>query len=150
MGREASAPIAGVVATKPASTTDGRSGGQVVAATGEKKPFEVVLNLTQSAIRGEKSPNVSQRLEVPARLSACHMTLPLGSSDGLYYVRVQHTVQSTILRTAQGNAKTNHGDVQLDVELDFSNMPTGGYLLSYRHVGESWHHVPIMITNPKN
>lgn len=74
------------------------------------------------------------------------MTLPLGSSDGLYYVRVQRAVQSEILKTAQGNASVKDGDVRLDVELDMSNMPAGGYLLSYRHARESWHRVPIVIT----
>ena len=75
------------------------------------------------------------------------MTLPLGSSDGLYYVRVQRAAQSEALKTAQGNASINGGDVRLDVELDLSNMAAGRYLLSYRHAGESWHRVPIVITN---
>jgi hypothetical protein len=74
------------------------------------------------------------------------MTLPLGSSDGLYYVRVQRSVRSEILKTAQGTAAMNDGDVRLDVELDLSNMAAGRYLLSYRHAGESWHRVPIVIT----
>ena len=75
------------------------------------------------------------------------MTLPLGSSDGLYYVRVQRAVQSEVLKTAQGNATINDGDVRLDVELDLSNMLAGRYLLSYRHAGESWHIVPIVISD---
>jgi hypothetical protein len=78
------------------------------------------------------------------------MTLPLGSSDGLYYVRVQRAVQSEVLKTAQGNATINGGDVRLDIELDLSNMPAGGYLLSYRHARESWHRVPILITEFTN
>jgi hypothetical protein len=74
------------------------------------------------------------------------MTLPLGSSDGLYYVRVQRTAQSKILKTVQGTAAINDGDVRLDVELDLSNIVSGEYLLSYRHAGESWHSVPILVT----
>jgi hypothetical protein len=72
------------------------------------------------------------------------MTLSLGSSDGLYYVQVQRAIRSEILKTAQGNVAINQGDVRLDVELDLSNMSAGGYLLSYRHAGESWHHVLIV------
>jgi hypothetical protein len=144
---EGSTPIAGVVATKPAVGTGDRSGGQDVASTGaDRTPFEVMFNLTQSATRGEKSTNDSQMIRVPARLLACRMTLPLGSSDGPYYVRVQRAAQSEVLKTAQGNATINHGDVRLDIELDMSNMPAGGYLLSYRHARESWHRVPIVIT----
>jgi hypothetical protein len=111
-----------------------------------------MLNLTRSATRGEKSTNgsLSQMIRVPARLLSCRMTLPLGSSDGLYYVRVQRAVQSEVLRTVQGNATIHDGDVQLDVDLDLSNMAAGGYLLSYRHAGESWHPVPIVITNFTN
>ena len=75
------------------------------------------------------------------------MTLPLGSSDGLYYVQVQRAGQSEALKTAQGNATINNGDVRLDVDLDLSNMAAGRYLLSYRYAGESWHSVPILITH---
>jgi hypothetical protein len=78
------------------------------------------------------------------------MTLPLGSSDGLYYVRVQRATQSEVLLTSQGNATVSDGDVRLDVELDLSNMSAGGYFLSYRHAGESWHRVPIVITEFTN
>jgi hypothetical protein len=78
---------------------------------------------------------------------ACRMTLPLGSSDGLYYVRVQRAVQSESLKTAHGNATIHDGDVRLDVELDLSNVSARRYLLSYRHTGDSWHRVPIVITN---
>ncbi len=78
------------------------------------------------------------------------MTLPLGSSDGLYYVQVQRAVQSEVLKTAQGNASIKDGEVRLDVELDLSNMAAGRYLLSYRHAGESLHRGPILITNVTN
>ena len=149
--REGSTPIAGVVATKPSVVTGDRSGGQDVASTGaDRTPFEVTLNLAHSATRGEKSTNDSPMIRVPARLLACRMTLPLGSSDGPYYVRVQRAVQSEVLKTAQGNATIGHGEVRLDVELDLSNIPAGGYLLSYRHARESWHRVPILITNLTN
>jgi len=150
-GREISTPVAGVAATNPAVVTGGSSGRQDVPNTAaDRKPFEVTLNLTRSTTRGQKNTNDSQMIRVPARLLACRMTLPLGSSDGLYYVLVQRAVQSEVLKTAQGNATINHGDVRLDVELDMSNMPAGGYLLSYRHARESWHRVPIVITNPTN
>jgi hypothetical protein len=146
-GPGVSTPLAGVAATKPAVVTGERSGGQDVASTGvDRTPFEVMLNLTQSATRGEKSTTDNQIIRVPARPLECRMTLPLGSSDGLYYVRVQRDVRSEVLKTAQGNATINHGDVRLDVELDMSNMPAGGYLLFYRHARESWHRVPIVIT----
>ena len=150
-GREMPTPVAATAATSPAVASGDRSGRQDVANTGaDRKPFEVMLSLTRSATRGKKSANDSQMIRVPARLLACRMTLPLGSSDGLYYVRVQRAVQSEILKTAQGNAAINDGDVRLDVELDLSNMSAGGYLLSYRHAGGSWHRVPIVITNLTN
>ena len=76
--------------------------------------------------------------------------LPLGSSDGLYYVRIQRAVQSEVLKTAQGSASIKDGDVRLDVELDLSIVAAGRYLLSYRHAGESWHTVPIVITDLTN
>ena len=150
-GREISTPVAGVTATNPAVVTGDRSGRQDVAsAAADRKPVEVMFNLTRSATRGEKSTNGIQVIRVPAQPLACRMTLPLGSSDGLYYVRVQRAVQSEVLKTTQGTAAIKNGDVRLDVELDLSNMATGRYLLSYRHAGESWHTVPIVITNLRN
>jgi hypothetical protein len=147
-GRDGSTPVAGVAATNPAVATGDRSGRQDVASSAaDKKPFDVTLNLTQSATRGEKSTNDGQMIRVPARLLVCRMTLPLGSSDGLYYVRVQRAVQSEVLKTAQGHASFDAGDVRLDVDLDLSKMSAGGYLLSYRHAGKSWHRVPILVTN---
>jgi hypothetical protein len=144
-------PVAGVAATNPALVTSDRSAQQDVASTAaDRKPFEVMLNLTRSTTRGEKSTNDSPMIRVPARLLACRMTLPFGSSEGLYYVRVQRTVQIEILKTAQGTAAINDGDVRLDVELDLSNMAAGRYLLSYRHARESWHRVPILITEFTN
>ncbi len=144
-------PVAGVAATNPAVITGDRSGRQDVASTDtDRKPFEVMLNLTRSATRGEKIADDSQMIRVPARLLGCRMTLPFGSSEGLYYVRVQRTVQSENLKTAQGNATINDGDVRLAVELDLSNFPAGRYLLSYRHAGESWHTVPIVISDLTN
>jgi hypothetical protein len=37
--------------------------------------------------------------------------------------------------------------MRLDVEMDLSNMAPGRYLLCFRHAGESWHRVPMSITN---
>lgn len=141
-------PVAGVAATNAAGITTDRNGRQDVASTAaDREPFEVMLNLTRSATRGENNANDSQMIRLPARLLKCRMTLPLGSSDGLYYVQVQRSVQSEVLKTRQGNATIKNGDVRLDVELDLSNMAAGGYLLSYRHTGDSWHRVPILITH---
>ena len=150
-GREISTPVAGLAATNPAVVTGDRSGRQDVASAGSvRKPFEVMLNLTRSATRGETSTNDSQMIRVPARLLECRITLPLGSSDGLYYVQVQRAVQSEALKTAQGNVTINDGDVRLDVELDLSNISAGRYLLSYRHAGESWHSLRLVITDFTN
>ena len=149
--REMSSPVASVAATNPAVVTGDRSGRQDVASAGsDRKPFEVMLNLTRSATRGETSTNDSQMIRVPARLLECRLALPLGSSDGQYYVRVQRAVQSEVLKATQGNAIITDGDVRLDVELDLSNISAGRYLLSYRHAGDSWHPVPIAITTPTN
>jgi hypothetical protein len=147
-GREVSTTVTGAPATTPAVIAGDRSGRQEVANAGaESKPFEVTLDLTRSATRGEKSTHDRKMIRVPARLLACRMTLPLGSSDGLYDVRVQRAVQGEVLKTGQGNATIKDGDVRLDIELDLSNVSAGRYLLSYRHTGESWHRVPMLITN---
>lgn len=43
-----------------------------------------------------------------------------------------------VLKTVQGNASINHGDVRLDVELDLSNMAAGRYLLSFVILSPCW------------
>jgi hypothetical protein len=147
-GRGMPTPAAGVTATNPAVITSDRGGRRdVTSSAADREPFEVMFNLTRSATRGEKSTDGSQMIRVPGRLLECHMTLPLGSSDGLYYVLVQRAGQSEALKTAQGNATINDGDVRLDVELDLSNIAAGRYLFSYRHAGESSHTVPFVITD---
>ena len=147
-GPKVSVPIAGAAATNPALPTTGRRGPVDLASAGaEKKPFEVTLNLTRFATRGETNTTDMQIIRLPPRLLDCRMEFPPGSSDGLYYVRVQRAGQSEVLKTAQGNAIIDDGNVRLQVELDLSSMPGGVYLLSYRHGGESWRRVPIVITN---
>jgi len=143
--------VAGVTATNPAVITSDRGGRQdVTSTTADRKRFEMIFDLTRSATRGETHTNDSQMVRVPARLLACRMTLPFGSAEGLYYIQVQRAGQSEALKTAQGTAAINNGDVRLDVELDLSSMAAGRYLLSYRHAGESWHLVPILITAQTN
>ena len=150
-GRETSTPFAGADATNAAVAAGDRGGRQDVVDTGaDRKPFEVTLNLTRSRTRGAKNTSDSQAIRVPARLLECRMALPLGSSEGLYYVRVQRAVESEVLKKAQGNATITEGDVRLNVKLDLSNMSAGGYLLSYRHAGESWHRIRIVIANLTN
>lgn len=143
MGR---APAVPTPAANVATTNPGRQ--DVAGEVGETKSHEVMLNFTRSATRGETSTNDTELIRVPAQNLACHITLPFGSSEGLYQVRVQRMVQSEDLRTAQGNATLKNGDVRLGVDLDLSNLPAGRYLLSYRRPGESWHPVPIVITGP--
>jgi len=133
--------------TPDADTAATNAERQDAASAADRRPFEVMLNLTRSATRGERSTNDRDMIRVPARPLACRITLPFGSSDGLYFVRVQRTVQSEVLRTSQGNATINAGDVRLDIDLDLSNMAEGRYLLSYRRTGKSWHPIPIVITN---
>jgi hypothetical protein len=145
-GRKMSSPVAGAPAIPPAVVAVDRP--QALANTGaDRNPFEVALNLTQSATRGKNRANDRPMVRVQARLLKCHITLPFGSAEGLYHVQIQRAAQGEVLKAAQGNATINNGDVRLDVELDLSNLSAGGYSLSYRHAGESWHHVPIVITN---
>jgi hypothetical protein len=135
-------------ATNPAVLGSRGNGRQDVASTAaDRNPFEVLLNLTQSPTRGENSTDASRTIRMPARLLECRMFLPLGSSDGLYYIQVRRADRSEVLKTAQGTAAMKDGDLRLDVELDLSNISAGAYLLSYRRAGESWHRVSILITN---
>ena len=143
-------PSAGTPATNQPAVTPQRGGPPDIVKGVEKKPFAVILNLTRSATRGGKSVNDGQNIRVPARLLACRMVLPFGSPDGMYYVKVRRVAQSAIVKAVQGNATIIGGDVQLDVELDLSNVSTGRYVLSYRHASDSWHSVPIVIKLPKD
>jgi len=145
--RETSKTVVGI-STKhsSAATSEDVPGRGVANARMDRKPFEVTVDVSRTQTRGEKSTNDSQLIRLPARLLQCRMKLPLGSPDGPYFVRIERPVQSKVPTAAQGNATIKDGEVRLDVELDLSNMPAGGYVLSYRHAGESWHHAAISIT----
>jgi hypothetical protein len=145
--REVSAPGVTMSPMHPTVVTvDRTQGREVASAAKDGKPLEVTLDITASQTRGEKVAKDVPTIRIPARRLACHMTLPLGSADGLYYVRIQHAAQGQAVAAAQGNATIKDGDFRLDVELDLSSVPTGEYLLSYRHAGESWHKIRILIT----
>jgi hypothetical protein len=129
-----------------AATSEELSGREPANIRTNSKPFEVTVDVTRTQTRGEKStPNIAA-IRLPARLLECRMKLPLGSPDGSYFVRITRGVHGKALVTVQGNATMKDGEVRLDVEMDLSNMPAAGYVLSYRHIGESWHHSAISIT----
>ena len=144
--RETSRTVVGISTKRPsAATSEGVPGREVTNVPMDRKPLEVAVDVTRTQTRGEKSTNDGQMIRLPPGLLQCRMKLPLGSADGLYFVRVQRAVQSKVLTAAQGNATIKDGEVRLNVELDLSNMPAGGYVLSYRHAGESWHRAAISI-----
>lgn len=145
--RETSRAVVGIP-TKHSSTPTGEDaiGREVANARVDSKPSEVMVDVSRTETRGEKNTNDSQPIRLPARLLQCRMKLPLGSPDGLYFVRIEQAIQRKGLTAAQGNATIKDGEVRLDVELNLSNIPAGGYVLSYRHAGESWHHEAISIT----
>ena len=144
--RETSRAVVGIP-TKDSSAATGEdvTGREVANARVDSKPFEVMVDVSRTHTRGGKSTNDSQLIRLPARLLQCRMKLPLGSPDGPYSVRIEQAIQRKVLTAAQGNATIKDSEVRLDVELDLSNIPAGGYVLSYRHAGESWHHAAISV-----
>ena len=82
-----------------------------------------------------------------SRMGATCSSLKSATLKGTSRVEVTAVQLQGEGRGLQGNATINHGDARLDVELDLSNISAGRYLLSYRHARESWHRVPIVITN---
>jgi hypothetical protein len=146
--RETSRAVVGIPTNhSSAAAGEHATGREVANARLDTKPLEVMVDVSRTQIRGQKRTSDSQLIQLPARLLQCRMKLPLGSADGPYFVRIEHVIQRKVLTAAQGNTTIKDGEVLLDVELDLSNVPAGGYILSYRHAGESWHHAAISITH---
>ena len=78
----------------------------------------------RSMARGTKPPPTEPPLEIPRNASHLDIYLPLGSSDGLYDVRIT-SVQGEPLVSGSGEAKLERGLTRLRANLKMSAASSG-------------------------
>ena len=104
-----------------------------------------VLDLRNRSIpRGTDPNSVESPLEV--RRTATHLTiyLPLGSSEGVYDVRIV-TPSSESVAAASGTAMLSDHITVLQVEINVASAQPGPNVLLVRRAGSDWNSYPLKV-----
>jgi hypothetical protein len=97
-----------------------------------------VLDLRNRSVPRGGEPNPGEQpLEFSRGVKRLHIYLPLGSSEGVYEVRVITPTGKTIA-TAQSTAYFKDQVTSLDVEVALSSSSAGDYILQLRRPGLDW------------
>jgi hypothetical protein len=104
-----------------------------------------VLDLRNRSIpRGaEQNPN-EQPLELSRRASKLTILLPLGSSEGLYEIRIGR-VSGEEFAALHGTAKLSDGITSFQVSPHFDSLPQGKYVLQIRGINSAWQSYPLLL-----
>jgi hypothetical protein len=113
----------------------------------DKTPVNIPIDLrpfapTRNIVDQKPMPS----FPLPSDHVNLQITLPLGSDDGSYEVRIQAPGSAEAVKATNGRATIIDGDTRLEVDLDLSGVAPGQYTMLYRHVDASWHRVPLSIT----
>jgi hypothetical protein len=107
----------------------------------QKEPLvaqTAVLDLRNRSIpRGTETNPAEPLLEIPRDISHLEVYLPLGSSDGVYEVRVTDK-QGDSLFAGHANARMEQGITSLYLDVNLKPFKTGLYLLQLRKPGLRW------------
>jgi hypothetical protein len=104
-----------------------------------------VLDLRDRSLsRGPELPSTEPPLQIPRNVAHLDIYLPLGSSDGLYEVRVT-SVRNEVLFSGGGDAKLNAGVTVLPVDLRMSLAGPSDYFLEIRRPDSQWVSFPLQI-----
>lgn len=98
----------------------------------------------RSMTRGTERPPTEPPLEIPRNVSQLEIYLPLGSSEGLYDVRVA-SVQGEPLLSRTGTAKVEQGLTVLRLDMKMSLARPGNYLLQIRRPASEWGSFPLQV-----
>jgi len=98
----------------------------------------------RSIVRGVQPPPLELPLEVPRNVSRLEIYLPLGSSDGLYDLRISSGRDQPFF-SGTGEAKLEQGLTVLRVDLRTSLSNRGRYLLQIRKRPAEWVSFPLEV-----
>jgi hypothetical protein len=84
-------------------------------------------------------------IKVGADTHQLRVILPQLSAEGIYEVAVfaEETEDVPILRKPTSASMKDH-HLELKVDMDFSRMRPGNYLLAVRHGDSNWEYVPLV------
>lgn len=98
----------------------------------------------RSLARGTEPPPTEPPLEISRNVSHLDIYLPLGSSEGSYYLRITSAQGEPVL-SGMGEAKLDQGLTVLHVDLRISLARSGNYLLQLRRPTGEWVSFPLRI-----
>jgi hypothetical protein len=104
-----------------------------------------VLDLrNRSAPRGTEATTPEPSLEVSRAATHWDIYLPLGSSEGTYYVRVVAPSDEQLMMTS-GTAKLIDGVTLLKVTANLSSAASGRYILQIRRSDSKWNLYQVVL-----
>jgi len=117
----------------------------ILARQNNQQSARVVVDLRdRSMTRGTETPPAEPPVEISRNAAHLDIYLPLGSSDGLYDVRVI-SLQGEPLVSGTGEAKVVQGLTLLRIDLRVSLARPGNYLLQIRRPASEWGSFPLLI-----
>lgn len=104
-----------------------------------------VLDLRNRSIPRGTEPNPAEPpLEINHAATHWNIYLPLGSSEGLYDIRIV-TPSGEILFAAGGTAKLADQITSLQIPASLSLLRSGRYVLQIRKTGSEWSSYPLLL-----
>jgi hypothetical protein len=85
------------------------------------------------------------RLEIPRRLLALTIQLPIGSDAGPYEIELRKSGQLTAVVSTEGQATIENGYTKFLIHVDTTSIPVGEYDFAWRRADLSWRNYPILI-----
>jgi len=104
-----------------------------------------VLDLRNRSIpRGTETNPAEPPLEIAHNVAHLKIYLPLGSSEGLYDVRIVTATEESVVTTS-GTAKLKDHVTVLEVWISLSSTHPARYILQVRKTGSEWNSYPLFM-----
>ena len=104
---------------------------------------EITLDLRNYLVlRGQEPPPSNKPLELRRGRLDLVIYLPVGSREGDYELQIVKEPDK-VLASATGSARMENHNTVLEVKIDVSMVPAGGYLLRIRRPGLEWSNYPV-------
>ena len=99
----------------------------------------------RSMARGTELPPTETPIQIPRNVSHLKIYLPLGSSDGIYDVRITNA-NGNLIFTGSADATLKESVSSLEIDVRLSSASPGLYLLQLRRGTSDWNSYPLRIT----
>lgn len=119
-------------------------------AVSEGSKQEIALNVDLQnwrVFRSDVPGKEKEPLILPRQRLDLTFSLPVGSEDGEYDVRITSNRAGPSLISGRGTARLENYSATLRTRLDISSLPLGNYILELRRIGAGALYVPIRVSD---